>query len=225
MAKDWTFVPIDCHMARGMERAATPVDTQVTTLEGGVAMSEELSGRLGENVRQLRQARGKTQQQMAKLASLPRATWSNLESGHANPTLAVLHAASVALGVSLEELLAPPRASARHWPKDALKARQRGGVLVRKLLPDPVPGMEIDRLELAPGGRMVGVPHTPGTREYLACERGTIELVASGERYRVQEGDVVAFRGDQRHSYGNPGDRIAIGYSVVLLVAPLAIAP
>src|SRR5690606_15676659 len=90
VAKDWTFVPIDCHMARGMERAATPVDTQVTTLEGGVAMSEELSGRLGENVRQLRQARGKTQQQMARLASLPRATWSNLESGHANPTLAVL---------------------------------------------------------------------------------------------------------------------------------------
>lgn len=188
-------------------------------------MKEDLPGRLATNVRQLRQARGSTQQQMAKLASLPRATWSNLESGQANPTLAVLHAASAALGVSLEELLAPPRASARHWPKESLKERQRGQVLVRKLLPDPVPGMEIDRFELPPGARMTGIPHTPGTREYLACERGAIELVASGERYRVEEGDVVAFRGDQRHSYGNPGDRIAIGYSVVLLVSPLALAP
>ena len=186
-------------------------------------MKEDLPGRLAANIKQLRQARGSTQQQMAKLASLPRATWSNLESGQANPTLAVLHAASAALGVSLEELLAPPRASARHWPRESLKERQRGQVLVRKLLPDPVPGTEIDRFELPPGARMTGVPHTPGTREYLACERGAIELVASGERYLVEEGDVVAFRGDQRHSYGNPGDRLAIGYSVVLLVSPLVV--
>lgn len=188
-------------------------------------MIEELSTRLGENVRQLRAARGKTQQQMAELAGVPRATWANLESGGANPTLAVLHAVGAALGVSLEELLAPPRASARRWPKASLPVKQRGKVSVRKLLPDPVPGMEIDRLELPVGGRMTGVPHTPGTREYLACEEGTIELVASGERYLLEPGDVVAFRGDQRHSYSNAGGRLAIGYSVVLLVSPLAVTP
>jgi transcriptional regulator with XRE-family HTH domain len=186
-------------------------------------MTTELSARLGENVRQLRQARGKTQQQMAKLAAIPRATWANLESGAANPTLAVLHAVATALGVSLEELLAPPRASAKLWPKETLVVRQRGKVSVRKLLPDPVPGMEIDRLELPAGARMAGIPHTPGTREYLACEEGTIELVASGEQYVLRAGDVVAFRGDQRHSYGNRGERTAIGYSVVLLVSPLAV--
>lgn len=188
-------------------------------------MIEELSVRLGENVRQLRQTRGKTQQQMAKLAGVPRATWANLESGSANPTLAVLHAVAAALGVSLEELLAPPRASARRWPKESLVVRQRGGVSVRKLLPDPVPGMEIDRLEIPSGARMTGIPHTPGTREYLACEEGKIELVASGERYLLEPGDVVAFRGDQRHSYANGGERVAVGYSVVLLVSPLVVAP
>lgn len=188
-------------------------------------MIEELSARLGENVRQLRQTRGKTQQQMAKLAGVPRATWANLESGSANPTLAVLHAVAAALGVSLEELLAPARASARRWPKESLVVRQRGGVSVRKLLPDPVPGMEIDRLEIPSGARMTGIPHTPGTREYLACEEGKIELVASGERYRLEPGDVVAFRGDQRHSYANAGERVAIGYSVVLLVSPLVVVP
>ena len=186
-------------------------------------MLDELSERLGENVRQLRQVRGKTQQQMAKLSGVPRATWANLESGNANPTLGVLHAVAGALGVSLEELLAPPRASARKWPKESLKVRQRGDVRVRKLLPDPVPGTEIDRMELPPGARMAGIPHTPGTREYLACEEGSVELVASGERYTLAPGDVVAFRGDQRHSYANPGDRVAIAYSVVLLVSPLSV--
>jgi hypothetical protein len=27
----------------------------------------------------------------------------------------------------------------------------------------------------------------------------------------------VVFRGDQKHSYANPGERVAIGYSVVVL--------
>jgi quercetin dioxygenase-like cupin family protein len=77
--------------------------------------------------------------------------------------------------------------------------------------------MEIDRIELPPRGKMIGVPHTPGTREYLTCEAGEILLVASGEEYRLETGDVVAFRGDQRHSYANPGSKAAIAYSVVVI--------
>ncbi len=184
----------------------------------------DLSARLAENVRQLRAARGKTQQQMAKLAGVPRATWANLESGAANPTLSVLHAVASALSISLEELLAPPRATGRHYPRAELRERKRGDVTIRKLLPDPVPGMDIERMELPLGARMTGTPHTPGTREYLACERGSILLVASGDRYALAPGDVVAFRGDQRHSYANAGDGVAIAYSVIMLVSPLAVA-
>lgn len=88
---------------------------------------------------------------------------------------------------------------------------------MRKLLPDPIPGMEMDRLELPPRARMIGVPHTPGTREYLACESGELTLVASGEAYRLAPGDVVAFRGDQRHSYVNAAAKTAIAYSVVVI--------
>ncbi|MCC6872793.1 MAG: helix-turn-helix domain-containing protein [Sandaracinaceae bacterium] len=181
----------------------------------------ELPSRLADNVRQLRQLRGKTQQQMAKLAGVPRATWANLESGSANPTLSVLHRAATALGVSLEELLAPPRASARHYPRSSIQVRQRGTVQVHQLRPDPVPGVAIERMELPPGARMAGTPHTPGTREYLTCERGRIVLIASGDRFTLEPGDVVAFRGDQRHSYHNEDSARAVGYSVVLLVSPL----
>jgi transcriptional regulator with XRE-family HTH domain len=178
---------------------------------------DDVASRLGTNVRTLREGRGLTQAQMAKLAVLPRATWANLESGAANPTLAVLDRVASAFQVTIEELIASPRAEARHYPRASLPAKPRGQVLVRKLLPDPLPGTEIDRLELPRGAKMIGVPHTPGTREYLTCESGSIVLVASGEEYRLEPGDVVAFRGDQRHSYHNRGDRTAIAYSVVLI--------
>jgi transcriptional regulator with XRE-family HTH domain len=181
-------------------------------------MDDDLAPRLAENVRHLRQARGFTQQQMARLSKLPRATWANIESGGANPTLGVLHRVAVALQVSLEELVQKPRADARHYPKGSLPSRLRGAVTVSSLLPDSVPGMLLERIHIPPGERLVGVPHTPGTREYLTCEVGEIELVASGEKYKVAAGDVIVFRGDQRHSYANLGRKeSAIGYSVVML--------
>jgi transcriptional regulator with XRE-family HTH domain len=183
--------------------------------------STDLADRLARNLRALREARNATQAELAKLAGLPRATWAHLESGAGNPTLQVLYGVAQALQVSLEELLAAPRASARHYPAATLASKQRGTVNVRKLLPDPLPGMEFDRMELPPGSRMVGIPHTAGTREYLVCETGTLLLVASGERYTLEPGDVVVFRGDQRHSYENPGKKTAVGYSAVLLTPAL----
>lgn len=178
---------------------------------------DDVASRLGKNVRTLREARGMTQAQMAKLAELPRATWANLESGAANPTLAVLDRVATAFQVTIEELVAAPRSDAKRYPRAEIPEKLRGAARIRKLLPDPIPGMEIDRLELPPRAKMAGVPHTPGTREYLTCESGEILLVASGEQYRLAPGDVVAFRGDQRHSYTNPGTRTAIAYSVVVI--------
>jgi XRE family transcriptional regulator, regulator of sulfur utilization len=180
-------------------------------------MESDLGARLARNMKQLREARGLTQQQMAKICGLPRATWAHLESGEANPTLSVMHRAASALQVTLEELISAPSAGCRVYPKGALPVRTPGQATVRKLLPDPIPGMEMERIELAPRGRMTGIPHTPGTREYLTCETGQLALVVSGERWTLEPGDVVVFRGDQRHSYMNPGDRPAIGYSVVIL--------
>jgi quercetin dioxygenase-like cupin family protein len=57
----------------------------------------------------------------------------------------------------------------------------------------------------------------PGTREYFTCEEGEVVLAVAGEQWTVAAGDVLVFRGDQRHSYRNPGRKTAVGYSVVLL--------
>jgi XRE family transcriptional regulator, regulator of sulfur utilization len=178
----------------------------------------EPSAHLARNLRMLRELRNLTQAQSAKLAGVPRATWAHLESGSGNPTLQVLVGISSALQVTIEELVAPPRATGRLVPVAELRVVNRGGGLIRKMLPDPVPHLEFDRMEIGPSGRIVGTPHTPGTREVLTCERGRIELVVSGEKFTLGEGDVVAFRGDQKHSYSNVGDGTAIGYSIVAML-------
>jgi transcriptional regulator with XRE-family HTH domain len=178
-------------------------------------MRDDTSYNLATNIRQLREARGLSQQHMAKLTGIPRPTWTNLESGSANPTLTVLVRVAAALQLRVEELIAPPKASARFYRAHELPQRQRGQVSVRKLLPDPLSGFEIERMELPVGASMTGTPHTPGTREYLTCESGSVQLQAAGETWLLGPGELVVFRGDQRHSYKNAGSELAIAYSVV----------
>ncbi len=182
-------------------------------------MADTTAAHLAANLRSLREARGITQAQMAKAAGVPRPTWAHLESGAGNPTLAVLVKVAAALQLRVEELIGPPKTAARLYPASQIATRQRGAVTVRRLLPEPIPGMEIDRLDLPPRSTMTGVPHTPGTREYLTCERGLVELAAAGEVWTLRPGDVLVFRGDQKHGYRNPGADPAVAYSVVCFAA------
>ena len=184
-------------------------------------MAEQIAANLGRNIRKLREARGLTQQQMAKASGVPRPTWANLESGTANPTLAVLVKVANALQIRVEELIGPPKASAKFYTADSLPVRRRGKVVVRKLLPEAIPGLEIERMEFPPGSQMNGVPHTPGTREYLTCESGEVELSAAGSKWRLAPGELVVFRGDQKHGYRNVSRSRTIAYSVVAF-APVA---
>ena len=181
-----------------------------------------ISGHLAANLRFLRQRRGLTQAQLAKLCGVPRSTVGQLESGSGNPTLSVLARLAAALQLSIEEILSAPHARCAVFPKGSLPVHSRGKsglVTVQKLLPDAVPGMEIDRIELSPGGRLTGVPHRPGTREYLCCEKGRVTLWTEGEKHVLSAGDVAAFQGDQPHSYQNDGDVTAVAFSVVALAA------
>ncbi len=180
-------------------------------------MNNAISNYIAQNVRQLRQSRNLSQEQLSRLSGVPRPTWSNLESGTANPTVSVLTKVAAALQVPVEELISPPKAVAKFYPADAIPKQRRGGILIRKLLPDHLQGLELDRMELPPSSQMTGVPHRMGTREYLACESGQVELIVSGERYELSAGDVVVFRGDQKHSYANRGAKVAVAYSAVVL--------
>ncbi len=184
-------------------------------------MSDGAAVNLGRNIQQLREGRGLSQQQIARIAGMPRATWANLESGASNPTLSVLVKVAQALQVRLEELIEPPHRSGRLYKAATLPSRKRGEVTVRRLLPESIAGLEIDRMEFPPGATLSGIPHTPGTREYLTCEQGQVELSAAGATWTLAPGDVVVFRGDQKHGYRNPGARPAVAYSVVAF-APVA---
>ncbi len=174
---------------------------------------------LSENILVLRKKRGLTQEALAKISDIPRSTITHLESGGANPSITVVSKLAGALKVSIEELLTTPRGSYKLIKADEVPKEEKisGKVKVYKLLPDHIRGMEIDRLELAANARMKGVPHISHTKEYLTCIKGKVNVYTDGQKFEVETGDVLAFPGDQPHSYHNTSVEPCICLSVVSL--------
>src|SRR5258708_30325916 len=107
---------------------------------------------LARNLTSLRHARALTQDALAASSALPRSTIANLESGEANPSLAVLVKVAGALGVPIDELLAAPRAKVRKWTAEEVGSRQRGqGIVERPLVPEPIPRGMLNIMDFAPG--------------------------------------------------------------------------
>ncbi len=177
--------------------------------------AERAASHLAHNIRELREQRRLSQQQLAELSGVPRPTIANLETGGSNPTLAVLVKLAEALYVSVEELIVKARPSARLYPAGSLPSRVRGRARVQELLPEPVRGLEVERLELPSGARLALRAAPVGSREYLSCEAGELTLVTGESRFELKGGDVASFRGDLERSYMNPGGEAAVAYRVV----------
>jgi transcriptional regulator with XRE-family HTH domain len=177
---------------------------------------QDVARHLGMNIEKLRTKRGLNQQQLARLAEVPRSTLTHIESGSGNPSLQNLLKISQALGVGIEELLSKPRSEVVLIPAKNLKVISRNSVKIFKLMPDRVRGIELDRMEIPPGGVFGGQPHLTGTKEYFSTLQGEVTVYVAGDAFLVKPGDVLAFSGNQSHSYRNSGRSAAVGVSMVI---------
>ena len=180
--------------------------------------TENVSRYLAENLTALRKRKELSQERLAERAAIPRSTITHMESGSGNPSLTNLCKLAAALGVSIEELLSRPRSDCSLLRATRVPAIERSGgsVRVHKLMPDKVRGIEIDRVEFRGHASMSGRPHLQGSKEYLVTLQGTVRVSVAGETFEVGQGDVLAFPGDQKHGYSNPGRDPAAALSIVL---------
>ncbi len=182
----------------------------------------EVSQKLASNVSYLRKLRGLSQDQLAKLSGVPRTTISYIESGSGNPTLSNLIKISGTLQVSLEELLSESKEEVKVYSANELIEIKKGvgnPAIIKKLLPDKISGLEIELINFDPGARFKGSPHVTNTKEYLYCNSGEVILTIEQERFHLKAGDLIAFKGNVKHSYENASsDTDAQCFSVVSFV-------
>ena len=168
---------------------------------------------IGVRVRQERQSRHWTLDQLAEAAGVSRRMVVNVEQGAANPSVGTLLRISDALGVGLPALVERPQAKPvkviRHGDGAVLWSSESGGRGVLLAGTEPPDVVELWDWTLGPEDQHMSEAHTPGTKELMQVQQGTVTVEVAGQPVTLVAGDAVAFPGDAAHSYANPGTRPA----------------
>jgi transcriptional regulator with XRE-family HTH domain len=172
-----------------------------------------LASAIGVRVRQERQSRRWTLDQLSEAAGVSRRMVVNVEQGAANPSVGTLLRISDALGVGLPALVEPPQPNTvkvtRQGDGATLWSSECGGrgVLVAGTKPPNV--VELWDWTLGPGDQHTSEAHTPGTKELLQVHQGKVTIGVADQSVTLGAGDAIAFSGDVAHSYENVGTRPA----------------
>ena len=146
---------------------------------------------------------------------------SEVERGSKVPTILVLDRIATALDTSIARLLGDERAARvvvlRRGEHDT--AHDPSG-WERRILSPVLPGVEFELMRTTiPGGVDAGefAPHAPGSREYLAMERGALRLTLDGVEHVLRAGDSIYYAGDCRHAFANAGQEPCVYYMAMEL--------
>jgi transcriptional regulator with XRE-family HTH domain len=168
-----------------------------------------LASAIGVRVRQERQSRRWTLDQLAVAAGVSRRMVVNVEQGAANPSVGTLLRISDAIGVGLPALVERPepkrvRVTRRGdgavlWNSDS---GGRGVLVAGTESPDV---LELWDWTLGPGDRHESEAHAIGTKELVQVQEGTISVEVADQSVTLDVGDAVTFPGDVGHAYANLG--------------------
>lgn len=159
-------------------------------------MADDTSTQLASNLKLLREEAGLSQKALAEVSGVPRPTIAHLESGQANPTLAVVLKVATALGATVDGLVSVAQAplqvfSSRALPTERTSRLRRVRVLSGGSLRDP----EIERITVKAQSR-VHFAATAKSPHFLLCERGDFVLMSGSQELALGAEKVAHLRDD-----------------------------
>ena len=174
---------------------------------------------LGARIRAERLRRRLSLQALQARTGVSRSMLSEVERGGKAPTVLVLDRIATGLDTSIARLLGQERQARvivlRRAEQDT--AMDPSG-WERRILSPVLPGVEFELMRTTiPPGVDAGnfAPHGPGSREYLAIERGTLRLTLDGTAHTLSAGDSIYYAGDCWHGFANPG-RVTCAYYLAM---------
>src|SRR5260370_38686814 len=169
--------------------------------------SAQRLNQLGERVRAERSRRQFTLETLSARAGVSQSMLSAIGRGIKATTVLILDRIATALGTSLARLMEDEtRSNVILMRRTEQVVAQDPSGWERRILSPVLPGVEFEfmRTTLDPGvDAGVFLPHAPGSREYVAVEKGSLLLTLNGVAYPLNAGDSIYYDGDCEHGFKN----------------------
>lgn len=163
---------------------------------------------IGYRIRELRQSRGMTLQELADVSGLSTSMLSLVERGRASPSIGSLIVIASALGVVMSDLLVSGADSEEKIVVRASEARivETAQHVVRRLLRDDRSrGVSVAVNEYAPHTGSAEHPINHDGFEYGFVLQGELTVEVDGTKHVLRQGDLIAYSSRRKHKIWNHG--------------------
>ncbi|MEH0580310.1 helix-turn-helix domain-containing protein [Streptomyces sp. B21-108] len=184
--------------------------------EGAVGNSTpEFVTRIGGRIRALRKQRGWSVQQLAEAGELSRRMLTDIELGHANPSLATVDRVARALDTDFAALALPEHDTANEQIEGTVVWRAPDGSQALLLGATQGPRAELWRWTLAPGGHYDAEADRVGAQEIHHVLSGRLTLALETGSHKLTPGQSAVIASDQHYTYRNDGTEPVVFMRVV----------
>jgi transcriptional regulator with XRE-family HTH domain len=198
--------------AEGRPRLVQGSVLRYTNGDGPPQLERAPALRLGPALRGVREQRGLSQTDMARLAGISPSAVSQAEQGRRGLSLETLVLLSERLGMTLDDILQGDTAPAYRLGRRSPRMGEHGKAAV--LLDDPATSMRANLVRLAPGES--GVPRAQDSGQVLlAVATGLVQVLTSGGGPVLRDGEVLSVRSGDLLRWRNLGDDEALLFVVV----------
>jgi transcriptional regulator with XRE-family HTH domain len=186
-----------------------------------IETEERLGSALASRIADLRRQRELSLDGLAKLAGLSKGTVVALEQGKANPSIGVLCRLAAAFSVSVSDLVGGPVTSVSEAATERTTTKilwtSAKGSEARLLASTSGRTMfELWAWTIMPGDGFQADAHSPGTRELISVERGSLRITVGTQALTLNAGESARLITDQPHSYVAAGEEPAVFTMAVL---------
>ena len=179
---------------------------------------EQVSLKIGERLKEIRNTRQLTLDDVAELTGVSKPMLGQIERGQSSPTINILWKISTGLKIPLSFFCKQQEAEYTVTGLDEkdMITEENGGMRAYPLFPfDPVRNVEAFYIEFDKGVEHSSLAHVAGVEEYVFLVQGTLKMVIGGKEVLLQEKQSIRFQADISHGYHNVSDKACAAYNVI----------
>jgi len=186
-----------------------------------------LSEKLGKTIQRLRTAGNMSLGDLSDMSGVAKSMISQIEKNESNPTIGTLSRLSLALGMSVGDVLSGPTQSGNLVQKakkqDIPLIKSQDGLCELRIIGwiETVQFVQWYDFKAKIGGRLESSPHPAGSVENLSILAGKARITVAKDSWTVEAGETLRYKADEEHIIENIGEEILHATMVNILAASI----